>query len=59
MQIKPSNTPAFLPLAHLSDNISNCGALLEIFSPSPGEELKSLSNILYYGRDKGKSLVSF
>ncbi|CAB3976612.1 RRP5 homolog [Paramuricea clavata] len=59
VQIKPSNTPAFLPLAHLSDNFSNCGALLEVFSPNPGgnSELTSLSNILSYGRNKDKSLI--
>lgn len=57
VQIKPSNTHAFIPLAHLSDSYSNCPSLLEIYSPVPGGEVKCLNNVLFYGKDKQKSLV--
>ncbi|XP_028390902.1 protein RRP5 homolog isoform X2 [Dendronephthya gigantea] len=59
VQIKPSNVPAFLPLPHLSDNLNNCSSLLEIFSPEHGEnpELKSIKDVLYYGKGKDKSIM--
>ena len=59
VQIKPSNTPAFLPRMHLSDHVTHCGPLLQIFSPSlENTEVKSLSNVLYYGRNHDKTYVS-
>ena len=59
VQIKPSNTPAFLPRMHLSDYVTHCGSLLQIFSPSlENTEVKSLSNVLYYGRNHDKTHVS-
>ena len=53
------NTPAFLPRMHLSDHVTHCGPLLQIFSSSlENTAVKSLNNVLYYGRNHDKTHVS-
>ena len=49
-----SGAPAFLPVTHLSDNRSNCEALLSVYKPST-----RLTNVVYYGKSKDKSIVSY
>lgn len=51
--LQPGGAPAFLPLSHLSDHQINCKALLSVYSPST-----KLTNVVYYGRSKDKSMVS-
>ena len=51
--LHPSGAPAFLPVAHLSDHLSNCEALLSVYKPST-----RLTNVVYYGKTKDKSIVS-
>ena len=51
--LHPSGAPAFLPVTHLSDHLSNCEALRSVYKPST-----RLSNVVYYGKTKDKSIVS-
>ena len=51
--LQPSGAPAFLPVSHLSDHLINCKALLSVYTPST-----KLTNVVYYGRSKDKSMVS-
>ena len=51
--LQPSGAPAFLPVSHLSDHQINCKALLSVYTPST-----KLTNVVYYGRSKDKSMVS-
>jgi len=37
----------------LSDHLSNCEALLSVYKPST-----RLTNVVYYGKSKDKSIVS-
>ena len=52
--LHPSGAPAFLPVSHLSDHMSNCKALLSAYKPST-----RLANVVYYGKNKDKSIVSY
>ena len=52
--LHPSGAPAFLPVTHLSDHLSNCEALLSVYKPST-----RLTNVVYYGKSKDKSIVSY
>lgn len=51
--LHPSGAPAFLPVTHLSDHLSNCEALVSVYKPST-----RLTNVVYYGKSKDKSIVS-
>ena len=51
--LHPSGAPAFLPVSHLSDHLSNCKSLLSVYKPST-----RLTNVVYYGRNKDKAIVS-
>lgn len=51
--LHPSGVPAFLPVTHLSDHLSNSEALLSVYKPST-----RLTNVVYYGKSKEKSIVS-
>lgn len=51
--VHPGGAPAFLPVTHLSDHLSNCEALLSVYKPST-----RLTNVVYYGKSKDKSIVS-
>ncbi|KAL9983734.1 hypothetical protein ACROYT_G005955 [Oculina patagonica] len=50
--LHPSGAPAFLPVSHLSDHLSNCEALLSVYKPST-----RLANVVYYGKSKDKSIT--
>ncbi|CAH3149742.1 unnamed protein product, partial [Porites evermanni] len=50
--LQPSEAPAFLPVSHLSDHLINCKALLSVYTPST-----KLTNVVYYGRSKDKSML--
>ncbi|XP_022789365.1 protein RRP5 homolog [Stylophora pistillata] len=47
----PSGAPAFLPVSHLSDHVSNCKALLSVYKPST-----RLTNVVYYGINKRQEI---
>ena len=49
----PSGAPAFLPVPHLSDHVSNCKALLSVYKPST-----RLTSVVCYGRNKRQEIVS-
>ena len=49
----PSGAPAFLPVPHLSDHVSNCKALLSVYKPST-----RLTNAFCYGGNKRQEIVS-
>ena len=49
----PSGAPAFLPVPHLSDHVSNCKALLSVYKPST-----RLTSVFCYGRNKRQEIVS-
>ena len=51
--LHPSGAPAFLPVSHLSDHLSNCQALLSVYTPTT-----RLTSVVYYRKTKDKSVVS-